>query len=484
MILVQDGCSCEYEMNIFMRLFFDNDADVQIFTNLCEEGGGFFACCQINYRGRAYFGEFSFGADIVEKDANRERLKSIAVTRAFVTAAAKIKPEIGLPWGVMCGVRPAKIVTKLKDSCNMSEEQAREYIEKIYGAAPKKCDLAVRVSRNESAILSKIKERSISLYIGIPFCPTRCLYCSFISSDMRVTAKYMDEFVDKLCAELEKTAEIVENLSLSVENIYIGGGTPTSLSELQLGKLLRKVKSLFSVTKLREFTLEAGRPDTISREKLEIARECGVGRISINPQTTCDETLARIGRRHSTAMFYDAFRAAREVGFDVINCDLIAGLPGESAAVFKKSIDDISALLPENVTIHSMCLKRAARLAKENSHLAEYTVMNEMLSYAQEKLSGRGYEPYYMYRQKNISGNLENVGYSLAGAFSFYNVNIMEEAQTIIALGGGATSKLVGKNGDIMRIFNFKDPAEYIKNFDEILRRKEETARIIADKCI
>lgn len=484
MILVQDGCFCDYEMNIFMRLFFENDADVQVFTNLEERGGGFFAYCQINYRGAAYFGEFVFGADLVRSDANPDRLKSIAVTRAFVTAAGRIKPEIGLPWGVMCGVRPAKIVTKLKDFCGMTALEARAYIERVYGATPEKCDLAVRVSENERAILKGIKKRSVSLYIGIPFCPTRCLYCSFISSDMRITAKYIDDFVTKLCVELEKTAEIVKNLSLSVENIYIGGGTPTSLSEIQLGTLLNKIKSLFYVTKLKEFTLEAGRPDTITREKLGLARACGVGRISINPQTTCDETLARIGRRHSTAMFFDAYKTAREVGFDVINCDLIAGLPGERAEIFRKSIDEVAALEPENVTIHSMCVKRAARFAKENSRLAEYAVMNEMLSYAQKSLSARGYEPYYMYRQKNISGNLENVGYSLPGAFSFYNVNIMEEAQTIIAMGGGATTKLVCRDGGISRIFNFKDPAEYIKNFDEILRRKEETARIIAEKCL
>lgn len=483
MILVQDGCACEYEMNIFLRLFFEGDRDVQVFTNFVERDGGFFAYCQINYRGAAYFGEFSFDEETVKRDKNRERLASISVCRAFCEAAQKIKPEIGLPWGVMCGVRPAKIVTKLTED-GTSREEALAYVRSVYGVSAQKAELAVKVSENESAILKGIKKNSVSLYIGIPFCPTRCLYCSFISSDMRITAKYMDEFVEKLCREAEKTAELTEKLSLSVENIYIGGGTPTSLSAEQLEKLLTKIKDLFDVKGLREYTLEAGRPDTVTRDKLEIAKRLGVGRISINPQTTSDKTLEKIGRRHTTKMFFDAYSLAREVGFDAINCDLIAGLPGESVADFKRSIDEVAALEPENITVHSMCVKRAARLAKEEVRLAEYAVMNGMLSYAEERMRRGGYEPYYMYRQKNISGNMENVGYSKPGSFAFYNVNIMEEAQTIIALGGGGTTKLVTRDNGIERVFNFKDPAEYIRNFDEILRRKEETAKIIAERCL
>lgn len=477
MLLVQNGISCEYEMNVFMRLFFDAKSNTYVYTNVDTNGGRIDAYCEIIYDDSVYFGEYicdyTAGSDVKENS----RRYSVACTRAFLDAAQKIH-RISLPWGAMCGVRPAKTVTRLIDT-GMNYDEAEKYISEVYGVSDEKCYLAAKVAENESEILKSIAPDSVSIYIGIPFCPSRCLYCSFVSTDIGVTGKYINDFVSLLLKEIDKTAEIIKRLGLHIENIYIGGGTPTTLDEIQLERLLARINSAFDLSRLNEFTLEAGRPDTITREKLLTAKKYGIDRISINPQTTKDETLKNIGRKHTKDMFLNAFAVAREVGFNVINTDLIAGLPGENADDFRKSIDYLVSLSPENITVHSMCIKRAASLRFTDNSLTEAACMNEMLGYAQSTLCKNGYTPYYMYRQKNISGNLENVGYAKPGARSFYNVNIMEEAQTIIALGGGGTTKIVTKNG-IERIFNYKDPLEYIKNFDEILARKEQTAEILA----
>ena len=299
------------------------------------------------------------------------------------------------------------------------------------------------------------------------------MYCSFVSTDIRVSGKYMDEFVEKLLLEIDKTAQVTEKLGAYAENIYIGGGTPTTLSAQQLTMIFERLKKHFDFSKIKEFTLEAGRPDTITDEKLIAAKNGGVNRISINPQTMNEETLKRVGRTHTPQMVKNSFDMARKAGFDNINMDLIAGLPGENVEMFKKSLDEVIELDPENITVHSMCIKRAADLKRNIDRLTDSEMMNEMLSYTQKRMKETKREPYYMYRQKNSSGNLENVGYAKEGCMSTYNVNIMEEKQTIIALGGGGSTKLV--YGDrIERIFNFKDPIEYIRRFDEILERKDE----------
>lgn len=478
MLLIQNGVNCEYEMNIFMRLFFDKEEDAVISTSTVYENGVIDAYCEIIYSDNVYFGEFKINKEktgIVKED---ERYESVCCIRAFLDAAEKIY-NVSLPWGAMCGIRPAKAITTFIEK-GMSYEDATAILRDIYGVSEEKCALAETVARNEQKILKDIKENSVSIYIGIPFCPSRCLYCSFVSTDIKISGKYIDEFIEKLILEIEYTAEILRETGKTIEHIYIGGGTPTTFNEIQLEKLLSAIKNSFDLDSLNEFTLEAGRPDTVTREKLEIAKSYGVNRVSINPQTTNDETLKKIGRKHDTEMFFEAYRIAEEVGFEVINTDLIAGLPGETAEDFKKSIDDLAALSPKNITVHSMCIKRAADLRHKAEGLTEAAEMTEMLSYAQKTLGESGYTPYYMYRQKNISGNLENVGYARDGAFSFYNVNIMEEAQTIIALGGGGSTKLVLKDG-IERIFNYKDPAEYIKNFGEIINRKRKTAEILKE---
>ena len=366
-----------------------------------------------------------------------------------------------------------------KDFSNKSfnDDELKKILYSLYGLSDEKINLSMTVADNEKRILSMIGENSVSMYIGIPFCPTRCLYCSFVSTDIRKSGKYMDKFSDLLCEEIKKTSEVLEKCGVYVENIYIGGGTPTTLSCHNLNKIFDALKKYIISDKLREFTLEAGRPDTITKDKLELSKRYGVNRISINPQTMNDVTLKKIGRCHSSDMIRDAYKIARDCGFDCINMDLIAGLPDESFEMFKYSLDEVIKMNPENITVHSMCVKKAAALRFSDVELTKAREMNKMLSYTQECMKECNKEPYYMYRQKNISGNLENVGYAPKDKMSFYNINIMEEAQTIVALGGGAVTKVV--IGDrIERIFNFKDPYEYINRFSDIISKKDEILKL------
>lgn len=474
MRLIQEGYSCEYEMNIFINIFFQREEEGVITTRFSHENDVINVDCCIEFQGKTYNSAYEYRFSNSEEDKRViKKIYGCACTKCFVKAARKIR-NIPLPWGVMSGIRPAKSVRQFHEQ-GKSFEEIKGILQDIYDVSPEKCDLAVNVAKNEEIILKRIKEKYVSLYIGIPFCPSRCLYCSFVSTDIKNSGKYMDEFTSLLCKEVEKTGEILEELGFKVQTIYIGGGTPTTLSEKNLKKLLKSINENINLSYMEEFTLEAGRPDTVTREKMEIAKKGRVTRISINPQTMNEETLKIIGRKHTIEDFKNAFKIAREAGFDVINTDLIAGLPGESFEMFKYSLDEIVKFNPENITVHSMCIKRAAALSFSNNELTGYEEMNKMLLYTQKKMREINKEPYYMYRQKNISGNLENVGYSDKDNMSVYNINIMEEAQTIIALGGGGSSKIV--LGDrIERVVNFKEPYEYIRRFDEIIKKKDEIA--------
>lgn len=479
MLIIQNGYECDYEMKLFYKLFFDVNEDIYVYSNFEYENKRINVYTEIIYGGEAYFDDFYYDFDTENK--NPQFIKKIftaSCTKSFCHTAEKIK-HINLPWGVMCGIRPAKIVRELMEEGHKDEEVV-EILKDIYEVSDDKIELAYNVAKNEEKLLSEIGDNSVSLYIGIPFCPTRCLYCSFVSTDIRVSGKYMNEFVEKLLLEIDKTAEVIEKMGAYVENIYIGGGTPTTLEPHHLRAIFERLKSNFDFTKIKEFTLEAGRPDTITEEKLIEAKKGGVNRISINPQTMNEEILKKVRRKHTPNMVRDCFEIARRVGFENINADLIAGLPDETVDMFKYSLDEVIKLDPENITVHSMCVKRAASLRFSDAELAKANDMNEMLSYTQKRMSETERVPYYMYRQKNISGNLENVGYAKEGCMSTYNINIMEEKQTIIALGGGGSTKIVMDNR-IERIFNFKDPLEYIKRFDEILRKKEEILDILAD---
>ena len=472
MLLIQNGFLCAYEMNIFINIFFGKEENGTVTTDFIDKNTEIYAKTTIEFDGKSYFGEFSLPFKISEEsDAKIKKMCGICCVRSFVLAAQKIR-KTALPWGVLSGIRPAKYVRELKEEGKTADEISK-ILREIFDVKGEKISLALQVSENEEKVLKNVEKNSVSIYIGIPFCPSRCLYCSFVSTDVKLSGRYIDEFVELLLKEIEYTGKILKDLGLSVQNIYIGGGTPTTLSACQLEKIFEKIRENISIDNLTEFTVEAGRPDTITAEKLLKIKEGGAGRISINPQTLNDKTLEIIGRKHSVTDFYKAFELAKGEGFKCINTDLIAGLPGESFEMFKGSIDGIIALDPENITVHSMCVKRAAALNFQKIPLADAELADKMLSYAQDKIIKSGREPYYMYRQKNISGNLENVGYAKSGYFSQYNINIMEEVQTIIGLGGGGVSKIV-KGDRIERIPNFKEPYEYIRRFDEILEKKDE----------
>lgn len=377
------------------------------------------------------------------------------------------------PWGILTGVRPVKLLRRLAEES--SEEQAVKKFEKDFFVSNEKIALSRETEHNERKILELSKPESFSLYVGIPFCPSRCSYCSFVMASIERAEKLIEPYTKLLCEEIKQTAEIANKLGLRLETVYFGGGTPTTLSAEQLDTVLRTVNKSFDMSTCREFTVEAGRSDTIDIAKLFALKENKVDRISINPQTVNDEVLKTIGRKHTAQQFFDAFELARKCGFDNINTDLIAGLPTDTPESFKNSLDSIVRLNAECITVHTLCMKRASRLTTEGVtlDLQQARDAREMLAYTQNILGQNEYIPYYMYRQSRMVGNLENVGWSKKGFESLYNVYVMDETHTILACGSGGVTKLKRNNPDYLeRIFNFKYPYEYIDRFDELIQRK------------
>lgn len=379
---------------------------------------------------------------------------------------------INPPWGLMTGIRPVKKVTEL-----IAQGKGFPEIEKIltekYEISPAKLRLAYDTAVNQLPIIEKINRKAVSLYISIPFCPSRCSYCSFVSHSIESAKKLIPDYVESLCRELVIISRIIKETDTQIDTVYFGGGTPTAIPAEDIRTVMECVRNNFDLDSIREYSFEAGRPDTITEEKLRIIKDYGANRISINPQTLNDDVLKVIGRRHSGAETLKAFELARKIGFYNINTDLIAGLPTESADSFRNTLDKIVDISPESITVHTLTLKRASSLFPDG----EENITNpasEMVSYSIEKLMESGYYPYYMYRQKNTVDNLENVGYSKKGYESYYNIYIMDETQTIIGAGSGASTKLVYPDNRITRIHNYKFPYEYIGNFDQLMTKKKE----------
>lgn len=381
-----------------------------------------------------------------------------------------------LPWGTLTGIRPTKIPMAMLEQ-GKSKEEIKRYMKDTYFSSDKKTDLSIEIAERELELLKKIDyENGYSLYIGIPFCPSICLYCSFSSSPLGLWRDKVDEYLDVLEKEIDFTAEACKDKVLNT--IYIGGGTPTTLSAQQLDRLLTKVENSFDFSGLLEYTVEAGRPDSITREKLAVLRKHDISRISINPQTMKQETLDFIGRHHTVAQTIESFQMARELGFDNINMDLIVGLPEERIEDVRETMEQIKKLNPDNLTVHSLAIKRAARLRMFRDEHADMHIYNswETIDMTAEYAKEMGMEPYYLYRQKNMAGNFENVGYARPGKAGIYNILIMEEKQSIMALGAGASTKYVFEHGKrIERVENVKDIKNYLERIDEMIARKRES---------
>ena len=395
--------------------------------------------------------------------------ESVAVGRAVFAAGKELLGHIP-PWGILTGVRPAKVAGALMSDGN-GIIKTKKILRDEYFLNPQKAALAVSVASTENKIMKKLPKNTCSLYISIPFCPSRCAYCSFVSYTTPRLLSMVGDYLDALLSDIDDTFTTINALGMTVSTVYIGGGTPTTLSAQQLERLFNKLEEHIDVSSLLEFTLEAGRPDTITREKLDVAVRHGVSRISVNPQTLNDDVLREIGRHHTVADFYNAYDIAKSSGIRDINVDLIAGLPGDSFESFSATVDKIIELAPSNITVHTFCVKKAADVLKKNSSVYSLSGDNaaKSVSYSQLKTKFSGYKPYYMYRQKNTVGNLENVGFSLEGHEGLYNVYMMEEIQSIFAVGAGAVTKLVkhnesfAANAEIKRIFKPKYPYEYLR---------------------
>ena len=385
---------------------------------------------------------------------------------------------IRLPWGKLTGVRPVRIIHD-KRAAGYTDQQIEQMFCGEYDCTKQKYNLAKSIADLQRPILTRRKPEDYSLYIGIPFCPSRCSYCSFVSRTLGRDQTMVQPYVEKLCEEVKEIKRQADQCGLNIKTIYIGGGTPTSLSADQLRQLMGTVQQCFDLSQLEEYTVEAGRPDCTDKEKLQVIKEYSATRISINPQTFEDNVLANIGRRHTAQDILRCFAEAREVGHTNINMDLIAGLPGDTVEGFKKSLQTAIDLQPENITVHTLTLKRASNLVIENRDEA-YADVAEMVESC-ETLAQAGYLPYYLYRQKNTLKNLENTGWCKPGYEGYYNIYIMEEVHSILAAGAGASTKLCQPGGDrIERIFNYKYPTEYIEGFDEMLRRKEGVSEFYA----
>lgn len=455
-----------YEIERLFRSFFPPmkltlstdpaDAQGEYCVTRRQSGEKITLSAELSCGGRKYSMSRTLPADTAEKEQERELC-------ILLYKALREYTGHDLPWGILTGVRPVKVISALTDA------QA----EKKYLVNSRKLALARRIQQVQKPLEESIPANSFSLYVSIPFCPTRCSYCSFVSHSVDSAAARLEEYLQKMAQEMKQLAAISRHLGLVPDTVYFGGGTPTVLSAEQLKRLFAALHC-FDLSHIREFTVEAGRPDTITPEKLRVIKDAGAGRISVNPQTMNNDVLKAIGRAHSSEQTVDAFLMAREVGFDVINMDLIAGLPTDTVESFAASLDAVCGLSPENITVHSLSLKRASDLFREQND-RQYGTAAGMIDYAHKTLAQQGYIPYYLYRQKNTADDQENTGYSKPGCESLYNTYIMEELQTILAVGAGAATKLVDRSGGrIKRITNHKYPYEYLDRFNDNLDNKRE----------
>lgn len=467
----------KYELESVVKLFFPAQSFILLYNERDSEGDLCFTQKKVG-RSNTYLFVFvriglktkRLAAHIANDRKNYDKDCELELSKLLFLCLKELT-GINPKWGLITGIRPVKRVNYL-----LSEGKTKSEIERVFSqkylVADEKFELAYKTAKIQEELLKGISSDSFSLYVSIPFCPTRCSYCSFVSQSIDSVKSIIPQYVENLCTELVETAKLSKALNLKLDTVYFGGGTPTSIEATQLEKLMQTISRHFDLSYLREYTVEAGRADTITKEKLEVIKNNGATRISINPQTFNDSVLMAIGRNHTAQQVVESFSLARKLGFDNINMDLIAGLPTDTLESFILTVNEVIKLSPENVTVHTLSIKRAASLVNESESVLNNPAP-EMVSYASKMLTENEFSPYYLYRQKNTLGNLENTGYSKKGFESLYNIFIMEEIQTILAVGAGASTKLV-HNDLIERVFNYKHPLEYNKNFNIMLEKKKE----------
>ena len=466
----------EYYVQTLCMIFFpgekfsgeEGEGAPSLYLHMTEDEQGVTASARLAYRGKETAAERTVA---FSTEDGKDRIRKIAIGYAVLSCAGEMmhyRPS----WGMLTGVRPSKVAMELLLKGN-TKAATRKLLSGNYMVLPKKAALAVDVARREQKIIGTPDLRDCSIYISIPFCPTRCSYCSFVSYTSKRLLSLIPDYLTLLCREIRQKFDTVRSLGLKVLTVYIGGGTPTILDAEQLRTLLATVAECTDVSALQEFTLESGRPDTIDAEKMAIAAAYGVTRVCVNPQTLCEEVLRGVGRCHSVKDFYRAYDIARRSGIQCINTDLIVGLPGDDFNAFSNTYDEIMRLAPENVTVHTFCVKKAAEILREGKRV--YNLRGgdagKCVDYSQIRAAEEGYVPYYMYRQKNMVGNYENVGFAKEGTECLYNIYMMEEVHSIFAAGAGAVTKLVDyappvgdKKHIIRRLFNPKYPYEYLES--------------------
>lgn len=483
MILMTRGFTHTYEIEMLTRMLFPalslKPAEELQFLDVMQDyllaemalhDGGCLLQVTLRRDGRLYAEQKISETGLSEKE------RVVALARILYSAALKSGCR-ELRWGILTGIRPVKLFHALAAQ-GLAEQQANTQLCERYLLSEEMAQLAQTVRRSEKRINDQSLPMGFSLYISIPFCPQRCSYCSFVSQSVEKMRHLVAPYVEQLCVEIAEIGEIANTLGLTLQTVYFGGGTPTTLTAEQLTKIFLQIAHAFDLSNLLEYTVEAGRPDTIDRERLLALKAAGVTRLSVNPQTMNDDVLLAVGRKHNARQVVEAFGLAREIGFERINMDLIAGLPGDTPESFENSLKKVLSLNPDNITVHTLTLKRASTLSEDHQEVARQYARHgevaQMVDTARRLICAAGYAPYYLYRQKNAVGSLDNTGYAKPGKEGLYNVFIMDETHTILAAGAGAVTKLRAPHGaDIERIYNFKYPAEYLSRYQMISSRKE-----------
>ena len=467
MKLVLSGHDDRYAVEQLQLALFPEGTEGEAVSTLSRSATWLTATTKITVDGRTAIGIRRLRAS---EESVRERRRTLQ--QSYYKAAVQLLPALPA-WGALAGVRPTKISTKHM-LAGGTARSAEKLLNDVYYVTAERRKLAVDCSESTVHAAHLLEDTDVSLYVGIPFCPTRCTYCSFVSRTVGRKTELLEPYLEAVLKEIEVTGRLLAESGRKVRTIYIGGGTPTTLSASQMARLMDTIRSSFDMSRCIEFTVEGGRPDTLNEEKLRTIFEHGADRMSINPQTMEDHVLRACGRPHKAADVVRAYGEAVNAGFKAINMDLIAGLPDDSVEGFKRSLDAVAALNPANITVHTLALKKGADLFEKRVSLPTQEEVTEMVAYASDTLRALGYKPYYLYRQKYMSGSFENVGWSRDGLDCLYNIYMMEEVHTIISLGGGGMNKVNLPGGRIERFHNPKFPEQYIEMLDSVLSRKEE----------